>query len=230
MVLSGGEPLLQVGDELVSALHDLGFEIALETNGTLAAPRLVDWITVSPKGAATLAQTAGNELKLVFPQANLDPASFEGLAFNHFFLQPLDGPDHEFEYGSRSSILHATSTLAPLFADTQTRRNPMKITQAFSFEAAHRLPNVPKTHRCHCMHGHSYRVEICLTGAVDPHTGFVIDFFDVEAAFNPLLNRLDHHCLNEVEGLENPTAENIAVWIWDRVQTLAPTDNSCPRL
>ena len=95
VVLSGGEPLLQVGDELVSALHDLGFEIALETNGTLAAPRLVDWITVSPKGAATLAQTAGNELKLVFPQANLDPASFEGLAFNHFFLQPLDGPDHE---------------------------------------------------------------------------------------------------------------------------------------
>ncbi|MGA8170114.1 MAG: 7-carboxy-7-deazaguanine synthase [Methylocystis sp.] len=95
VVLTGGEPLLQVGDELVSALHDLGFEIALETNGTLAAPRLIDWITVSPKGTATLAQTAGNELKLVFPQSNLDPASFEGLVFNHFFLQPLDGPDHK---------------------------------------------------------------------------------------------------------------------------------------
>ena len=93
VVLTGGEPLLQVGDELVSALHDLGFEIAVETNGTLAAPKLVDWITVSPKGAATLAQTAGNELKLVFPQANLDPASFESLAFDHFFLQPLDGSD-----------------------------------------------------------------------------------------------------------------------------------------
>ncbi len=95
VVLTGGEPLLQVGDELVSALHDLGFEIALETNGSLAAPSGIDWITVSPKGATLLAQTAGDELKLVFPQANVDPASFESLAFNHFLLQPLDGPDRE---------------------------------------------------------------------------------------------------------------------------------------
>jgi len=95
VVLTGGEPLLQVDDELVSALHDLGFEIALETNGSLAAPSGIDWITVSPKGATPLAQTAGDELKLVFPQANVDPASFESLAFNHFLLQPLDGPDRE---------------------------------------------------------------------------------------------------------------------------------------
>ena len=95
VVLTGGEPLLQVGDELVSALHDLGFEIALETNGSLAAPSGIDWITVRPKGATLLAQTAGDELKLVFPQANVDPASFESLAFNHFLLQPLDGPDRE---------------------------------------------------------------------------------------------------------------------------------------
>ncbi|MER9947348.1 7-carboxy-7-deazaguanine synthase [Mesorhizobium sp. M0047] len=92
VVLTGGEPLLQVGDQLVSALHDHGFEIALETNGTLAAPDTIDWITVSPKGATTLAQTTGNELKLVFPQAGLDPAVFEKLAFDHFLLQPLDGP------------------------------------------------------------------------------------------------------------------------------------------
>ncbi|MDQ0392679.1 6-carboxytetrahydropterin synthase QueD [Labrys monachus] len=98
----------------------------------------------------------------------------------------------------------------------------MKITQAFTFEAAHRLPNVPPTHRCSRMHGHSYRVELCLQGPVDPHTGFVVDFFDVEAAFGPLLARLDHHCLNEIEGLANPTAENIAVWIWDRVKPLLP--------
>lgn len=95
VVLTGGEPLLQVGDELVSALHDLGFEIALETNGSLAAPSGIDWITVSPKGATLLVQTAGDELKLVFPQADVDPASFESLAFNHFLLQPLDGPDRE---------------------------------------------------------------------------------------------------------------------------------------
>ncbi len=98
----------------------------------------------------------------------------------------------------------------------------MKITQSFTFEAAHRLPNVPTTHRCHRMHGHSYRVDLRLEGPVDPHTGFVVDFFDVEAAFGPLLKRLDHHCLNEVEGLENPTAENIAVWIFERVKPGLP--------
>ena len=98
----------------------------------------------------------------------------------------------------------------------------MKITQAFTFEAAHRLPRVPETHRCFRMHGHSYRVELCLEGPVDPVTGFVVDFFDVEAAFGPLLRRLDHHCLNDIEGLENPTAETIAVWIWDRVKPDLP--------
>ncbi|UFW92227.1 6-carboxytetrahydropterin synthase QueD (plasmid) [Bradyrhizobium barranii] len=94
----------------------------------------------------------------------------------------------------------------------------MKISQAFRFEAAHRLPNVPQTHRCHRMHGHSYRIEVVLSGAVDPHTGFVVDFFDMEEAFGPLLKTLDHHCLNEIEGLENPTAENIAIWIWERTK------------
>lgn len=94
----------------------------------------------------------------------------------------------------------------------------MKITQAFTFESAHRLPNVPKTHRCHRMHGHSYRVELRLEGPVDTESGFVIDFFDLEHAFAPLLAQLDHHCLNDIDGLENPTAENIAVWIWDRIK------------
>jgi len=98
----------------------------------------------------------------------------------------------------------------------------MRITQAFTFEAAHRLPNVPATHRCHRMHGHSYRVELRLEGPVDPESGFVVDFFDVEAAFAPILARLDHYCLNEIEGLENPTAEHIAVWIWDRVRPTLP--------
>lgn len=98
----------------------------------------------------------------------------------------------------------------------------MKITQAFTFEAAHRLPHVPTTHKCHRMHGHSYRVELQLEGKVDPQTGFVIDFFDLEKAFGPLLAQLDHHTLNDIEGLENPTAENIATWIWTRVRPLLP--------
>jgi 6-pyruvoyltetrahydropterin/6-carboxytetrahydropterin synthase len=98
----------------------------------------------------------------------------------------------------------------------------MKIVQAFSFEAAHQLPNVPATHRCHNMHGHSYRVELKLDGPVDPFSGFVADFFDIEAAFGPFLQKLDHHCLNEISGLENPTAENIAVWIWEKVKPALP--------
>ena len=98
----------------------------------------------------------------------------------------------------------------------------MKVVQAFRFEAAHRLPHVPATHRCHRMHGHSYRVELRLDGPVDAKTGFVFDFFDIEKAFAPLLARLDHHCLNEIEGLENPTAENIAAWVWQRTKPLLP--------
>ncbi len=94
----------------------------------------------------------------------------------------------------------------------------MKISQAFKFEAAHRLPNVPETHRCRRLHGHSYRVELQLEGPVDPHTGFVVDFFDIERSFAGIIEALDHRCLNDVEGLENPTAENIAVWIWDHVK------------
>jgi 7-carboxy-7-deazaguanine synthase len=95
VVLTGGEPLLQVDDALLLELHDAGFEIAVETNGSLAAPAGIDWITVSPKGAIPLAQTAGNELKLVYPQAGVDPASFEALRFDNFFLQPLDGPQRD---------------------------------------------------------------------------------------------------------------------------------------
>ena len=98
----------------------------------------------------------------------------------------------------------------------------MKITQAFHFEAAHRLPKVPATHRCYNMHGHSYRVEVTLKGAVDPATGFVADFFDIEAAFAPAMKTLDHHCLNDIEGLDNPTAENIAVWIWKKLKPVLP--------
>jgi len=94
----------------------------------------------------------------------------------------------------------------------------MKITQAFRFEAAHRLPNVAPGHRCYRMHGHSYRVEATLVGSTDPITGFVVDFFDIQQGLAHLIARLDHQCLNEIEGLENPTAENIAIWIWQRAK------------
>ena len=95
VVCTGGEPLLQLDHELVNALHHHDFEIAVETNGTILAPEGVDWICVSPKSSARLAQRHGNELKLVFPQAEPDvaPGTFEDLSFDFFFLQPMDGPD-----------------------------------------------------------------------------------------------------------------------------------------
>ncbi len=92
VVLTGGEPLLQVDDALVDALHEQGFEVAVETNGTIAAPSGIDWICVSPKAGAPLVQTRGHELKLVYPQPALMPAQLEGLAFDHFLLQPMDSP------------------------------------------------------------------------------------------------------------------------------------------
>ena len=92
-VLTGGEPLLQVDDALVAALHARGFSIALETNGTLPAPAGIDWVCVSPKADAPVVQTTGQELKLVYPQVGVDPARFEGWAFETFRLQPMDGPD-----------------------------------------------------------------------------------------------------------------------------------------
>lgn len=94
-VLTGGEPLLQVDAALVDALHAQGFEIALETNGTIVAPQGIDWISVSPKAGAKLAQTRGNELKLVYPQSGITPDSFKQLQFDHFLLQPCDGPEIE---------------------------------------------------------------------------------------------------------------------------------------
>ena len=92
VVCTGGEPLLQLDPPLIEALHARGFTIALETNGTLAAPAGVDWICVSPKADAPVVQRSGQELKLVFPQENVDPAAFETWDFERFLLQPMDGP------------------------------------------------------------------------------------------------------------------------------------------
>lgn len=95
VVCTGGEPLLQLDEALVAAIHARGFEIGLETNGTLVPPPGVDWICVSPKGTTELALKTGSELKLVYPQAGVDPASYEKLEFRHFFLQPMDSPARE---------------------------------------------------------------------------------------------------------------------------------------
>lgn len=96
----------------------------------------------------------------------------------------------------------------------------MEIFKEFGFEAAHRLPHVPEGHKCARLHGHSFRVAVHVRGPLHPEQGWVMDFAEVKRAWKPLHERLDHRYLNEVEGLENPTAENLARWIWAR---LAPT-------
>lgn len=93
VVCTGGEPLLQLDTGAIAAFHRRGFEVAVETNGTKPAPESLDWICVSPKAGAPLVQTSGSELKLVFPQERAMPEQFEGLTFDHFFLQPMDGAD-----------------------------------------------------------------------------------------------------------------------------------------
>lgn len=98
----------------------------------------------------------------------------------------------------------------------------MEIFKAFTLESAHRLPNVPAGHKCARVHGHSFRVELHVSGPVDEHLGWVMDFADVKAAFDPLYRQLDHHYLNDVPGLENPTSENLAKWIWQQLKRTLP--------
>lgn len=114
VVCTGGEPLLQLDGPLIAALHTLGFEVAVETNGTLLPPPDLDWICVSPKAAALLRLTWGDELKLVYPQRELEaqPERFVDLAFRHFFLQPLDSPERE---------MHTQTALAYCLAHPQWR-------------------------------------------------------------------------------------------------------------
>ncbi len=92
----------------------------------------------------------------------------------------------------------------------------------FTFEAAHRLSKVPEGHKCGRLHGHSFRVELRVRGEVNPDTDMVIDFGDIKTAFAPIYDQLDHHFLNEVAGLENPTSETLAQWIWNHLATTLP--------
>lgn len=98
----------------------------------------------------------------------------------------------------------------------------MDLFRKFQIEAAHFLPNVPEGHKCRRMHGHSFHIEVHVSGPVDEETGWVMDFADLKRAFQPLFDQLDHNVLNEIEGLENPTSENLARWIWARLAPQLP--------
>ena len=98
----------------------------------------------------------------------------------------------------------------------------MELRKSFQIESAHRLPNVPVGHKCARLHGHSWVIELVLDGPVGADTGWVMDFADVKAAFRPLYDQLDHHYLNDIPGLENPTSERLAIWIWERLKPELP--------
>jgi 6-pyruvoyltetrahydropterin/6-carboxytetrahydropterin synthase len=99
---------------------------------------------------------------------------------------------------------------------------PIELVKDFRFEAAHWLPNVPEGHKCRRIHGHSFRGEVAVRGDIDPVTGWVIDFADLKRAVDPIVHQLDHYLLNEIEGLQNPTSEIVAMWIWSRLAPAIP--------
>lgn len=98
----------------------------------------------------------------------------------------------------------------------------MDLSREFRFEAAHWLPRLPPDHASASLHGHSYHVEVGVSGPVDGHLGWVVDFADIKAAVRPVIEMLDHRCLNEIDGLSNPTAENLAGWLWERLAPRLP--------
>jgi len=107
-------------------------------------------------------------------------------------------------------------------SDKKAKEQPMEIYKEFRIEAAHRLPHVPDGHKCARLHGHSFRIVLVLDGPLAEPQGWVCDFADLTAAFAPLHAQLDHHYLNEIEGLENPTSENLARWVWQRLSPALP--------
>lgn len=98
----------------------------------------------------------------------------------------------------------------------------MIVFRNFTIEAAHLLPNVPEGHKCARLHGHSFHIEVHVQGTVQDKAGWVMDFADITAAFSPFYEQLDHHYLNEIEGLSNPTSENLAIWLWERLMPTLP--------
>jgi 6-pyruvoyltetrahydropterin/6-carboxytetrahydropterin synthase len=96
----------------------------------------------------------------------------------------------------------------------------VEIYKDFTFEAAHLLPNVPHGHKCGRLHGHSFLIRLYIAGDIDPHTGWLMDFSDIKQIFKPIYEQLDHNYLNDIPGLENPTSENLAIWIWQQLKPI----------
>jgi 6-pyruvoyltetrahydropterin/6-carboxytetrahydropterin synthase len=98
----------------------------------------------------------------------------------------------------------------------------VRLVKTFSFEAAHFLPTFPEGHKCRRLHGHSFRFDVVVQGPLDPARGYLIDYGEIKQHVDPIVRRLDHYCLNEIEGLNNPTSEMIAVWLWRQIKPVLP--------
>ena len=114
------------------------------------------------------------------------------------------------------------SDSGPVLDTSATSGEVVRLVREFTFEAAHHLPNVPPGHKCGRLHGHSFRVDVICEGQIDPTTGWLIDFADIKEAVQPVIGQLDHSYLNEIEGLSNPTSENLSRWIWRRLRPALP--------
>jgi 7-carboxy-7-deazaguanine synthase (Cx14CxxC type) len=196
VVLTGGEPLLQVDDALVEALHARGFEIGVETNGTVAPPEGLDWICVSPKGGSELVLRQGHELKLVYPQALAAPETFESLAFERFSLQPMDGPE---------VAQNTARAIDYCLRHPQWRLSVQTLSGTTVGAASEEI------------HGHSFRAEVTVRGTPDPKTGMVVDLGLLQRAIEEVRVMLDHKFLNKIEALGTPTLENLSRFVWERL-------------
>jgi len=110
--------------------------------------------------------------------------------------------------------------------DLHYRAMHVRLTKQFHFEAAHDLPTFPEGHKCRRLHGHSFRFDVVVEGEVDPNKGYLIDYGDIKSCADPIVKRLDHYYLNDIEGLSNPTSEVLAKWLWDKLRPLLPTLSS----
>jgi len=124
------------------------------------------------------------------------------------------------ETGAKKAVFRYPAAVFTIKTETVTMATTLF--KDFQFEAAHHLPNVPAGHKCGRLHGHSFMVRLEITGEVDAHTGWVIDFSEIKAAFKPVYDRLDHYYLNDIPGLENPTSEVLAAWIWQQMKPVLP--------
>lgn len=119
-------------------------------------------------------------------------------------------------------IVSSSEQIEQLTKSGPGQQHVVRLIKSFQFEAAHRLPHMPPENKCHRLHGHSFKVDLICEGTPGAQTGILVDFADIKGAFRPYYDMLDHRYLNEVDGLENPTAENLAVWIWKHVKPKLP--------